>query len=895
MKKGIFLHSLIGLLALSCTVQEIEPQTPPYEPAPEDDVFYASLAPESDTKVYVDEHVKTLWDEKDQISIFNNGTLNQKYEFMGKTGDNAGYFKRVTEESGTRAGSGYVYAVYPYQESTTLDDSGLLTLMLPEEQTYREGSFGPGANTMVSATDGTNNLLRFKNVGGFLVLKFYGGTSEKPESIKSIKLEGRNGELLSGEATMTPVIGELPQIAMAPTAGSSITLTPDKAVDLGTDAENATMFWMVVPPTDFTEGFTLTVTGKKNKVFIKETDKHLTVERNGVLRIAPIKVTMADPLDPNKVIYYTTSDKQIITPAEGADFGAEIKSNDYVDVKGIMVFKGNVTQIGDDAFAGCETLTGMTIPETVTTIGDYAFAGCTNLGAKLSPEPEDPTEPSKAPTRSDQITFVIPDGVTSIGAYAFKDCESLKAIIIPDSVTSIGDGAFEGCTNLTDINIPDSVTDMGDNVFNGCTSITSVTIPNGVESIEDYAFAGCDNLIEVIIPETVTSIGRYAFENCEHLVSITIPDGVTSIKDFTFAGCCSLPSINIPDGVKSIGSSAFESCFKLANVTLPSSVEFIDTWAFASCHAFTSFTIPSRVTSISDGLFSSCSQLSSVNIHDGVESIGYGAFLQCSSLTDISIPESVTSIGENAFSESGLTSITIPENVESLGNWAFRECTSMTFFTILASIPPVIPHGEGISEGLFKDTNDFPIYVPAESLAAYKTAEGWSNYASRIHSIDSPNHEIQGHAYVDLGTGLKWATMNVGAATESDPGERYNWTAGMAAVEEWGGSWRLPTKEELDILIDENKFIWTWDSTNYGCWVESLIAGFEGNRIFLPANGLYDPTDPEWNIVRTGFYWSSTLESDPFYLGFDLDDEASPLLVGAFDYNIQISLRPVAD
>ena len=154
---------------------------------------------------------------------------------------------------------------------------------------------------------------------------------------------------------------------------------------------------------------------------------------------------------------------------------------------------------------------------------------------------------------------------------------------------------------------------------------------------------------------------------------------------------------------------------------------------------------------------------------------------------------------------------------------------------------------------------------------------------------------IQGHAYVDMGTGLKWATMNVGAATESDPGERYNWTAGIAAVEEWGGSWRLPTKEELDILIDENKFTWTWDSTNYGCWVESLIAGFEGNRIFLPANGLYDPTDPDWNIARTGFYWSSTFESDPFYLEFDIDDEASPLLVGAFDYNIQISLRPVAD
>ena len=69
MKKGIFLPSLIGLLALSCTVQEIEPQTPPYEPAPGDDVFYASLAPESDTKVYVDEHV-SLADLKGVLASF---------------------------------------------------------------------------------------------------------------------------------------------------------------------------------------------------------------------------------------------------------------------------------------------------------------------------------------------------------------------------------------------------------------------------------------------------------------------------------------------------------------------------------------------------------------------------------------------------------------------------------------------------------------------------------------------------------------------------------------------------------------------------------------------------------------------------------------------------------
>ena len=879
MKKGFVLQSLICLLAVSCSVHEMETTAP--VPA-EDDVFYASLESYSapDTRVYVDvntvvldENEKTLfltfWDAEDQISIFNRNTLNKKYEFMGETGDNSGYFKKVSEGTGTGASANYVCAVYPYQESTLLDDSGVLTLTLPEEQAYREDTFGPGANTMVSTTDGENNLLRFQNVGGYLVFKFYGDGV----SVSSIKLEGRNGELLSGEATMTPVIGEDPAITMAQTAGTSISLTSSKAVKLGKTAKKATLFWMVVPPTEFTQGITVTVTDKEGKIFIKETDKNITIERNRVSTLAAVEVKPAEPLDPNKVIYYTTSDKSTITPAEGAVFGAGFVSTEYLDLKGVMVFDGDVTQIGDHAFEDCDRLTGMIIPATVTSIGDYAFAGCTSLGATNTPASPATMAPAKAPARSDETSLVIPDGVTSIGAYAFKDCESLTSIIIPDSVTSIGDGAFEGCTNLTDINIPDTVKDLGQNVFNGCTSITSVTIPYGVTSIDEYAFAGCSNLTEVIIPETVNCIGKYAFYECLELSSITIPDGVKRIEEFTFAACHSLTSIIIPDGVWYIGDAAFTCCSTLANVSLPDSVEEIENSAFSDCQSLTTFSIPPLITRISDYIFDQCTHLSNIDICEGVESIGWGAFRGCSELTRISIPNTVTSIGNDTFFGcSGLVSI----NVEAI-------------------TPPQFEIEPGNPLSTFDETNDCPIFVPAESLEAYKTAEGWSNYASRIHTIDSPDHTIQGHAYVDMGTGLKWATMNVGSTTESAPGERYDWPGGMAAVKEWGGNWRLPTRSELETLIDESKFTWTWDSTNYGCWVESMIAGFEGNRIFLPAAGLYDPTDPDWNIARTGFYWSSTFESDPYYLEFDLDDEACPLLVSAFDYNIQVSLRPVAD
>lgn len=716
MKKGFVLQSLIYLLAVSCSVHEVETKGPiPVE----DVVFYASLESYSapDTRVYVDvnttvldEDEKTLfltfWDAKDQISIFNRNTLNKQYEFMGATGDNSGYFKKISEANGTGASLNYVCAVYPYQESTVID-GGVLTLTLPSEQTYREKSFGLGANTMVSTTNGDSNLLRFMNVGGYLVFKFWGKESDGSKiPISSIKLEGRNEELLSGEATMTPAIDGVPSIEMASTAGKSITLDCNN-IKIGKKVSDATVFWMAVPPTRFTKGFTVTVTTEDGRVFIKETDKDITVERNHVSTMAVVEVKPEEPLDPNKVIYYTTSDKSTITPAEGADFGASIVSNEYIDLKGVMVFDGDVTQIGDHAFEFCDKLTGITIPESVEIIGNNAF------------------------------------------------------------------------------------------------------------------------------------------NDCENLVGITIPDGITKINDYAFAACGSFTSIVIPEGVTSIGTAAFDGCYNLTDIELPSSLEFI----------------------------------------------GVGAFGGCSQLTGIVIPKKVTVIAPNAFEGcTALTSIIIPESIEIIDDAAFRYCSNLNFITVQAAVPPTVV------ENTFEDTNNCPIYVPAESFSDYKNdTDGWSYYASRIHTIGSSDGQIQGHAYVDMGTGLKWATMNVGATAVGEDGERFVWSAGKAAAESWGGNWRLPTKTEFEILMDENKYTWTWDSTNEGYIVESKIQGYVGNAIFLPTTGFIDPApESSGTFDDMGCYWSSTPgEHDKFYhLEFE---EGAEIGLSPYVPEIALGVRPVSD
>lgn len=98
---------------------------------------------------------------------------------------------------------------------------------------------------------------------------------------------------------------------------------------------------------------------------------------------------------------------------------------------------------------------------------------------------------------------------------------------------------------------------------------------------------------------------------------------------------------------------------------------------------------------------------------------------------DTIIPDSVTSIGQGAFYGcSSLTSIIIPSGVTGIGSGAFRNCSGLTSITVEATTPPTLL--EGWSGGAFYGST-CPIYVPAESVEAYKTS--WSSYADRIQAI----------------------------------------------------------------------------------------------------------------------------------------------------------------
>ena len=176
---------------------------------------------------------------------------------------------------------------------------------------------------------------------------------------------------------------------------------------------------------------------------------------------------------------------------------------------------------------------------------------------------------------------------------------------------------------------------------------------------------------------------------------------------------------------------------------------------------------------------------------------------------------------------------------------------------------------------------------------------------------------INGYEYVDLGLSVKWAICNVGADFPRDYGDYFAWgeteprdnyleanayTCGVemddiagnskydAAKANWGGSWRLPTSDEMQELVDS--CTWEWmtmiDVNGY------LVTGSNGNSIFLPAAGLLytmalngDGSD--------GCYWSSTPYGSSTYRAYSLMFDYVNCLVHSFERYYGGSVRPVTE
>ena len=688
-----------------------------------------------DTRIELNEALKTVWTAGDEVSVFYRSDINQRWQYQGETGERVGDLRRVDAGSGTPTKTTKVVIAYPYSDSYYLNTETCdIQAMLPAVQGYKAGSYGEGGNIMVVQSE--YNQFSLKSVCGWLRVELTG----EGQMVESIMLRGNAGEQVAGElyidtataeATLASEMGEAGEgaggsLIFDDTMFTEVTLDCGSGVELGSEA---TEFYIALPPQTFAEGLTIEVNCAGYKPMTLSTESSITIERNHIVPMEAVEHEAGVILPSNELWYTSTA---LVDPYDTSAFNVSITSNEWNETtgEGVITFDDELTTIGDYAFRDCASLTSVTIPDSVTTIGEEAFCYCGSLTSVYCEATTPPTVDGSSvfdanvaarkiyvPAESVEVYKAAEnwsDYAADIVGYNF---ETGEVVAISNKILYTAKAKVEpNNTSAFDVTI-------ASNEWNEATGEGVITFEGELTTIGYRAFYWCDSLTSVTIGDSVTTIGEQAFRNCISLTSVTIPDSVTTIGNNAFDWCYSLTSVTIPDSVTTIGEQAFYGCSSLA--------EFKGKFAADEGRCL-----------IVDGVlnvFAIGCGVAEYTIPDSVTTIGRSVFESCNSLTSVTIPDSVTTIGHYAFYNCGnLTSVTIPDSVTTIGNYAFQNCSNLTSVYCKATTPPTL----GGSYVFDANVAGRKIYLPAASVNDYKSAENWSGYASYIVGYNFETGEV---------------------------------------------------------------------------------------------------------------------------------------------------------
>ena len=365
--------------------------------------------------------------------------------------------------------------------------------------------------------------------------------------------------------------------------------------------------------------------------------------KNGIL------VSAVNSLIPEKVI--------VDECTKTIDYSAFADCNNLYEIE----IPQGVVNIGEKAFARLDNLKNIDIPDSVTNITTLAFYRCNGL-----------------------VSVQVPGSVTAIKNGTFRECNNLKKVILNEGVAKIEGSAFVFCSSLEQIKLPQSLMSIGSGAFDNCTSLISVELPDNA-IISSNTFKECKNLSDIVISDTnnnyIVKNGILYNKNMTRILcypagikdtEFFVPDTVKTIGDFAFYGTKALESINIPDSVTNIGTDAFGECSGLKEVVIPDSVTSMGEAVFYKCTSLEKVKLSVNITSPNPAVFQYCSSLKEVVLPESMKFISFFMFSYCKEITNIVLPDKLNSVLRSAFQNcDNLKNITVPKNVTTIQDYAF--------------------------------------------------------------------------------------------------------------------------------------------------------------------------------------------------------------------------------
>lgn len=234
---------------------------------------------------------EVAWTEDSKISVFRS-IVHERFAY-DVTASN---FKKEDSLEPKEAFAN-VYGVSPYKSTTRAAANGEIKTEFPAEQTYVEGGINWAENPMVAVTNNASDTaLEFKNLAGYVCVKLYGTAA-----IKSVAISGANGEILAGTILAAVEPGVEPSFQINAMKKTQASVTCKEAKIIGATEEEATPFYIMVPPTTFEAGYTITVTDsygnvRKKNFQVNEENPAISVVRNQIVEVAKYELAEKLPL-----------------------------------------------------------------------------------------------------------------------------------------------------------------------------------------------------------------------------------------------------------------------------------------------------------------------------------------------------------------------------------------------------------------------------------------------------------------------------------------------------------------------------------------------------------------------------------------------------------------------